>query len=276
MSPWSITRAVKSGKLRLLLPRVLALYGSAQTWEQQLMAAALWLGPDAAVSHGSAAALWRLPGFQPGAVELSTHRARKNRPPIVIHGVKGSLATVVTKVGPIPVTNAGQTLVDIAGKVTGDVIEEALEDAVRRGLTSASHLRWLLQSRAGRNASGIAALRSWLDDADPEVCESRFETRLFLVLRRSALPPPKKQFEVCDGSRFVARVDFAYPESRLAIEADSYRFHSGREAWESDINRRGDLVALGWQIIQVTWRQLEQDPIGVVERIKRALGCSLL
>jgi very-short-patch-repair endonuclease len=241
------------------------------------MAASLWLGPSAAISHASAAALWQFPGFPPGPVELSVEKAKRTGRPIVIHKVKEPLARVVTKVGPLPVTNAGHTILDIAGKVAGDVIEETVEDAVRRGLTSVSHLRWLAQSRRGRSATGIASLRSVLDEVGSQtrVSESRFETRLFLVLRRSALPPPKNQFEVRDNGKLVARVDFAYPEAKVALEADSYRFHSGRQAWERDIDRRGELTALGWKVLNVTWRQLEQDPKGVVERVKKALGSGL-
>ncbi len=52
------------------------------------------------------------------------------------------------------------------------------------------------------------------------LAESPQETRLRLRLHRSGLPPPVAQYEVrCDG-RFVARVDLAWPEQRLALECD--------------------------------------------------------
>lgn len=99
---------------------------------------------------------------------------------------------------------------------------------------------------------------------------------MFRILRQASVPLPIKQFEVLDGDEFLARPDFAYPEARLAIEADSYRFHSGRQAWEEDLARRSALVAAGWQVLHVTWRRLERDPAGVVRQVQKALGLTLV
>ena len=69
----------------------------------------------------------------------------------------------------------------------------------------------------------------------------------------------------------VARVDYAYPEARLAIEADGYRWHSGRVRWEQDRARLNELTLLGWRIIHVTWSELIRNPEAVVARIRTAL-----
>src|SRR5207302_8127923 len=45
------------------------------SWQQRLMAAQLWAGEGAAISHRAAAALWELDGFEPGTVELTVSRA---------------------------------------------------------------------------------------------------------------------------------------------------------------------------------------------------------
>ena len=55
------------------------------------------------------------------------------------------------------------------------------------------------------------------------------ETLMLEVLRRHGLPAPVPQYEVWDQGRFVARVDAAYPEARLAIEYQSYQEHVGPE-----------------------------------------------
>ena len=189
------------------------------------MGAQLWLGPESSVSHASAAALWELPGFIREPLELSTPRPKKPLPPVVVHRASVDLGDHTTTVGPVRVTNVGRTLVDIAGSVTPDLLERCLEDAVRRRLTSLSHLRWLLRDRKGKGAKGIANLRR-LVQADPvSVTGSDFEVRLLQALRRASLPAPVRQHEIFDGSDFVARVDFAYPHAKVAIEADGYRFH---------------------------------------------------
>ena len=256
-------------------PQVYRLSASPITWETRLMTAQLWLGAESVISQSSAAALWKLPTFCPGPVELSTPRPKKALPPVVVHKVGADLSAHTTTVGPFRVTNAGRTLVDIAGKTAPDVLERALEDAIRRRLTSMRHLEWLMRDRHGRGAKGIRTLKELLSPM-AGVTDSDFEVRLFQALRRSSLPLPTRQYTIFDGERPVGRVDFAYPWAKVVIEADSYQFHSGRQAWEHDLARRNDLTALGWLVLHVTYWQMKHDIDGVVNRIRNALSPSMV
>lgn len=69
-----------------------------------------------------------------------------------------------------------------------------------------------------------------------------------------------------------AYVDFAYPEALLAIEADSYRHHSSLAAWSRDRVRNNELVAMGWRVLPVTFRDLTSRPSAVADQIARALA----
>jgi very-short-patch-repair endonuclease len=80
------------------------------------------------------------------------------------------------------------------------------------------------------------------------------------------------QHEVREGGRVLARVDFAYPDLRIAIEVDGYRWHSGRARWERDLGRRNDLTALGWRVVHVTSSDLAHRPDRIVRMIAQALG----
>lgn len=267
----TLYRAVAAGKLERDLPHVYRVPGSERTWESQLMAAQLWLDrPDSAVSHRSAAAFWSFPDFERGSVELSTKRWKKPLLPVVVHKLSASPSGDTTTVAFIRVTNPGRTLIDIAGLIETDDLERALEDALRRKLTSVAHLRWLCRARYGKGARGIADLRALLP-SDYVPTGSSFEVKLMQALRRAGLPPPVRQHEVRTNGVFVARVDFAYPWAKVAIEADSYEFHSGREAWESDLRRRNALTALGWLVIHATYRQMMSDMESVVARTRGAL-----
>ena len=64
------------------------------------------------------------------------------------------------------------------------------------------------------------------------------------------------QFEVRVGGRFVARVDAAYPDHRIAIEYDSYRHHGGRTAIDRDGARRSRLLGAGWLPFTATHAEL--------------------
>lgn len=271
----ALNRAVKAGKLTKSHRGIYRVSGAQESWRSDLMAAHLWLGDDSAASHLSAASLWQLPGFPEGPIEFSTPRNRKSVPPVVVHKLCVDLNSHTTNVGSVPVTNSGRTLVDLAGRVPNDQLECAIEDALRRRLTSVAHLRFLSHGRYGKGARGVSSLRKLLDDKRT-ITASQFEMKLFQALRMARLPQPTRQHEVLDGDRFVARVDFAYPWAMVAIEADSYRFHSGREAWESDLVRRSDLTALGWLVIHVTYRQLQSQMDEVVARIKQAISPRLL
>lgn len=67
-------------------------------------------------------------------------------------------------------------------------------------------------------------------------------------------------------------VDFAYPEVKVAIEAEGYRWHSGRPRWEHDLARRNAITRLGRRVIHVTRNDLTTRPDEVVAEIGAALA----
>jgi very-short-patch-repair endonuclease len=67
-------------------------------------------------------------------------------------------------------------------------------------------------------------------------------------------------------------VDFLWPEKRLVVEFDSFRFHSPRAKFERDRERDAALAAIGYTVMRVTWRQLVDTPDAVVARIAGALS----
>ena len=82
MTRGQIDARLRSGKWEAAARGVYRVAGSVPTWEQKVMAAVLATGGDAAASRRSAAALWKLPGFRPGPVEVTQARgqARETRP----------------------------------------------------------------------------------------------------------------------------------------------------------------------------------------------------
>ncbi|MDQ4057731.1 MAG: DUF559 domain-containing protein [Actinomycetota bacterium] len=102
--------------------------------------------------------------------------------------------------------------------------------------------------------------------------ESKFERDLSRLISRAGLPAPVRQYRVRHEGRVVARIDIAYPEQRIAIEADSYECHGDLGSFEEDRERNSILAALGWRILQFTWRQLQDRPEYVIATIGKALG----
>jgi very-short-patch-repair endonuclease len=73
-----------------------------------------------------------------------------------------------------------------------------------------------------------------------------------------------------DGRRRF--VDLAYPDALLAVEADGYTHHATLGEWSRDHVRSNELVALGWRILPVTYRDLQLRPAAVADQVRRALA----
>lgn len=179
----------------------------------------------------------------------------------------------VGTVGGVPVTTEARTLLDLAGILAPAELERVLDDALSRGL-SLARIRWALVRAGGRGKRGSRELRRLLDARTPRELhlESPLETRLFRLIRADQLPPPHAQFTVKEKGRTVARVDFAYPEHRIAIETDGWLWHSSRQAWQRDRVRRNELTNLGWRVLQVTSEDVKHRPEAVISNVRRLLA----
>jgi len=60
--------------------------------------------------------------------------------------------------------------------------------------------------------------------------------------------------------------------ARLALEADGYRWHSGRQAWQRDLRRRNALTAAGWEVLHATWSDLGTDGLQILAEVGARLG----
>ncbi|SDC08050.1 T/G mismatch-specific endonuclease [Geodermatophilus telluris] len=102
----------------------------------------------------------------------------------------------------------------------------------------------LPRRRGSAHARRAAALADGLAESPPE-------TRLRLLLHRSGLPLPVAQYEVRSVGEFVARVDFARPGHRLAVEYDG-AWHGAPGQLGRDRRRLNGLTAAGWRVVFVT------------------------
>lgn len=113
----------------------------------------------------------------------------------------------------------------------------------------------------------MGRLRRLLDDRDRRgVPESELERRFLQLVRRARLPQPARQYRI---GRW--RVDFAYPEARIAVELDGYRSHSSLERFRSDRRRQNAVIVRGWQVLRFTWDDVVGDPSGVAAVLRAAL-----
>jgi hypothetical protein len=112
---------------------------------------------------------------------------------------------------------------------------------------------------------GSAQARRVAELADG-LAESPPETRLRLLLGRAGLPAPVAQFRVFDDQGFIARVDFAYPDLKIAIEYDGL-WHGERQAFLSDRGRLNRMTEAGWIVLHVTVEEM-RHPAHLASRVR--------
>lgn len=269
LSADAVRRRVARRRWSRLLPEVYALAGSPATWEQRLSAALLWAGDDAALSGPSASALWGLPGFRPGPVEVAGCPGRRSRPGVVVRRTPVEPAET-TFVRAFRVTTPERTLADLASRLSQDAFDAAFHHCLHARLTTLTRLREVADRRTGQ--PGAARFRRTLDlyDGDRSAPASVLEGRWARRLQRAGLPAPRRQFEVrvASGRRYV---DFAWPDRLVGLEIDGYRWHSSRRAWRSDRIRLAELRRAGWTILHATAEDVNAGAADVIGELRSLL-----
>jgi very-short-patch-repair endonuclease len=277
ISPAMRDRRIRNGRWIVLHPGVYRLSGAPPTWRGKLLAACHAAPGSGVASHRSAASLLSLPGGSTRMVEITCERwQRLHHAGLVVHETGMLPPEDVGLVDGIPCMTVERTLLSLGAVLAASVVEMAVDEALRRELTTLSALDAIVRRLAGRGRGGVGVLRRMvaLHSKDAALTESVMETRLKQLLRRHGLPGPEFQHEVRSGNRFVARVDAAYPDSRIAIEYDSYEHHTGRAALVRDSRRRNALAGIGWTVISVTAADIATGGEHAVAMIRAALSRS--
>ena len=67
-------------------------------------------------------------------------------------------------------------------------------------------------------------------------------------------------------------MDFAYPEQKLAVECDGYKWHKqDKEQIEKDIERDKYLAKKGWRVLHFSGVQIRRNIKECINEIKVAL-----
>ncbi len=271
----AIRRRVQAGLWGRVLPGVYKVTGAPTTDHQRVWAAVLWAGGGAAVSHASAAWLWGLDGFRaPPRPEVTVPRRRGPSSDLV--GVHRTLALPDVdraEVDGIPVTAPARTVIDVAAQLDGEALEAAVESVFRLGLARDSLLRWRVEELGGTRRPGCGSLLAILDarGQGAAALESPLEVRTWRVLVRSDVPTPLRQYSIRGGQRRF-RLDFAWPDRKVAVECDGYSAHGGHVAFRRDRRKLAALAALGWLVVPVTWDDVTRRPAEMIAEVRGALA----
>jgi very-short-patch-repair endonuclease len=274
MSSNQIGSHLRRGTWERLARNVYRMPGSVPTCDQRVLAAVWAAGAGAAASRRSAAALWRLPGFRRGPVEVTQRRGPSSRYPTGgLHGSRFLPDHHIRTVDGIPTTCPERTLLDLCGCVHPGRAERALDNALAMELATVHGIGLMLAETGARGRRGTALLRRLLsvrcDNYVPP--ESELEALVEAVLEAAGLPLPERQQRVGGTRAPAGRVDYLYRPARVVIEADSRRHHSSWLDVQADHRRDLLLLAAGYRVIRVNWHQLIREPELFIAAVKTLL-----
>ena len=238
------------------------------------MLAACWAaGSEAAAAHRSAAALCDLPSGRTDVIEILCARwKRAKQGGLVVHESLLIDEEDLDEADGIPCTSVARTLFDLARKLSPDMLDANIDNALRRGIVSLDELRRTSTRLATKGRPGGRRFRAAVEARTGVAAlpESVPERLLAAMLVRQGLPAPTHQFVVRDDvGGFVARVDLAYPEWMIVIEYDSVEHHTGTAAHIRDAVRRDAIGDCDYAVLTANKADLDDRGHRIATLIRR-------
>jgi very-short-patch-repair endonuclease len=255
----SIKHRIAKGRLHPVWRGVYAVGRPELTLHGRWLAAVMSCGPGAVLSHGSAAALWKICPVTTSRIEVSLRLGLPRRPKgIVVH--RRTSPGEATRHCGVPVTTPIFTLIDLATLLGREQLEAAVNEADRLDLTDPEELRAALDKIPRRH--GIALMRELLDRRTFTFTDSELERHFLLLVRTAGLPAPLT-------GRYVNgfKVDFYWPDLGLVVETDGLRYHRTPAQQTRDRVRDQAHAAAGLAQLRFTHAQIRFEPTYVRETL---------
>jgi very-short-patch-repair endonuclease len=218
--------------------------------EARYHAAVLACGEGAVLSGEAAAYLWGLVKGTAPPPEVTAPKRRRVKGVRTRHARRAE--TEATLRHGIPITTVPRTLVDLSSLLQLDDLARACHEAGVLHRTTPRHVEAVLEHRP--NTPGARRLRKVLR-GEAHVTLSTLERRFLERLREARLPLP-----ITNKPAGEKRVDCRWPQHKLTVELDSYRFHNSRHAWEQDRRREREAHARGDQFRRYTRDDVFEQP----------------
>ncbi len=260
----SIRWRLKSGRLHAVRRGVYAVGRPELSRHGRWMAAVLACGPGAALSHGSAAALWGFGSEPRGLVEISLPPGQRcRRPGIRTHRRAALRPSDVTEHEGVPITSPVRTLIDQATRLSPARLERAVNEADKLDWVAADSLYGALDGYRG--VPGVAPLRKLLDPLHFRLSDSDLEQAMRPLAKTAGLPVPQTKAWV-NGYE----VDFFWPELGIVVEADGLRYHRTASQQRRGLERDQAHLAAGLWPLRFSHWQVAREPAHVRNVLRHA------
>lgn len=138
-----------------------------------------------------------------------------------------------------------------------------MDRALQTKRVSLQDLRTALERNAGSH--GMARARQLLTSAEG-LSESELERKFVRFLREHRIRGWQQQVWLENR-----RLDFAWPEERIAVSLHGWAFHHDHDRWERDQETTNMLSGMGWLPLIFTWKRLQFEPDRVLRELVRAI-----
>ena len=86
-------------------------------------------------------------------------------------------------------------------------------------------------------------------------------------------PQPETEYRFHPTRRW--RFDFAFPESKVAVEMEGGVWtgggHNRGTIYNTNCDKYNEAALLGWIVLRYTTNHLRQSPVQIIEQVKRAI-----
>jgi len=270
LSAQAVQHRIAKGRLHRVTPGVYSVGRAELSRPGHWMAAVLACGPQAVLSHASAAALWGIGPERPDAIEVTLcGSSARRRPGVLVYRRPNLRSSDLTVHRGIPVTCPVRTLIDLAARSGRSELERAVNDADRLDLIDPESLYEALDSYPGQR--GVGPLRAMLGERSFRLTDSELERRFLPIAAAAGMPPPLTR-QWLNGFR----VDFHWPDLGLVVETDGLRYHRTPAQQAKDRVRDQTHAAAGLVPLRFTHAQVRFEPnyvhltlIAVATRLRR-------
>jgi very-short-patch-repair endonuclease len=261
----AIKRAVSSGRLHVLHRSVFAVGHQALGAHGLCMAAVLFRGRGALISHQSAIWLWGLEPKLEIPVHVSVRWRGHAQDAIGLHHCPALRDEDVAETERLPVTAVPRTLLDYAADAKRWRLERAIDKADRLGVLDLAAVARLTDEVRGHRGHGPLR-RAMVIYGEEGFTRSGGEKRMLAALADAGVRRPAV-------NNFVEgyELDFFWGPERLAVELDSWEHHRSRRSFEEDRQRQENLAMAGIETIRISGTRLRREPRKVANRIAEHL-----
>jgi len=173
--------------------------------------------------------------------------------------------------GGLSVTTVARTSFDLASEVSQRRLAVIVDEALASRQTTLDELDDVLRDVARKGKPGVRSMRSFLvARTASEQRQTKLEKIGLQILRGGDLPLFEVEYSI--PWRTDRRYDVAFVSAQLAVEWDSFRWHSQKSVFQSDRERDREAAEHGWRVLRFTWKDVTENPDSVLRSVQRIVA----